>query len=142
VVAVSLAFKADIATAHVAVAQFALDEGSYPRVRTSLAAAEAVSPVGKTDAMRDVWIGYAEHMTAARGIFIKGADVEDVRDALAEAEAFAPERVAAVNASLSRTFYLLRVVIPGTFLTLIIAAVLFARARAAAAKRRFAEEAE
>lgn len=136
------AFKTDIANAHVAVAEHALGEGNFAMVRTALGAAEAMNPAGKTDAMREVWLGYAEKLTAARGILITGTDVADVREALTHVDDYAPDRVSAVNGSLSRTFYLLRVVLPASILGLIIAAIVFARARAAAAKRRFAAEAD
>ncbi len=113
------AFKADISAAWAAVATRQLEE-EPPRHESaagSLREAEEVSPTGRTDAIRTVWILYAERRYDYEGILMRGAEIQDAREALEKAEEVDPDRISAASRELSLAFYGYRVGIPfGAFL--------------------------
>jgi hypothetical protein len=123
------AFKADIASAWTAVAVRQLTDESGARwaaAEHSLDEAEAMSPTGRTDAMREAWILYAETMYAFDGMSMTGAEVDVARAALEKAENGDPDRRSAIAGKLTMAFYGYRIGIPAAGLLLLLLAGVFA----------------
>lgn len=135
-------FKADIAQAWVDVAMRQLEnEGGEPRLPAaehSLGEAESISPTGRTDAMREAWIRYAERMVEYEGFAMSGEDVDEARAALAKAEDVDPERISAVESRLTMILYGYRVGIPAVAVLIALIAGLIALMNRRKAKK-FAE---
>lgn len=115
-------FEADIAQAWVDVAMVHLEDFGFSGARHALENGEERSPTGRTDAMKEAWLTYAEARYERGGFFMDGADVEDARDAVERAEDVDPDRSASISSSLTMAFYGYRVGIPAlAFLGLLIA---------------------
>lgn len=122
------AFETDIASAWVAVANRQLMDESGARwaaAAHSLEEAEAMSPTGRTDAIREAWILYAETMYDFDGMSMTGAEVEEARAALEKAEDVDPDRIAAIEGKLTMAYYGYRIGIPAVGVLLLLLAGLF-----------------
>jgi hypothetical protein len=91
----------------------------------SLEEAEAMSPTGRTDAIREAWILYAETMYDFDGMSMTGAEVEEARAALEKAEDVDPDRIAAIEGKLTMAYYGYRIGIPAVGVLLLLLAGLF-----------------
>lgn len=109
-------FLADIASAHVAVANAHLEvesgQPAFAGATSALQAATEVSPTGITDEIKTGYVLYAEKLYEWYGMGLSGAHIEDARAALALAEDVDPDRIAAVESSLQRAYYGYRIGIP------------------------------
>ena len=118
-------FKVDIASAWVAVATRQLTDENGARwaaAEHSLEEAEEMSPTGRTDAMRETWILYAETMYDYDGMSMTGAEVDVARAALEKAENVDPDRISAIEGKLTMAFYGYRVGIPAVAVLLLLIA--------------------
>jgi hypothetical protein len=128
-------FKAAVSNGWVAVANRFLDEYSFTGADNALVEAEAVSPTGATDAIRDAWIRYAEQRFAREGYVMSGVNITDARRALEKVGDYNPERVGAISRKLTMAYYSYRVGLPLLALLLAAFAGLYAVASKARAKR-------
>lgn len=106
-------FEADIAQAWVDVALVHLEDFGFSGARHALESGEEMSPTGRTVAMREAWLTYAEKRYERGGFFMDGEDVADAREAVERAEEVDPDRSASISSSLTMAFYGYRVGIPG-----------------------------
>lgn len=128
-------FKSEVCNGWVAVANRFLDENSFTGADNALVQAEAVSPSGPTDAIRDGWIRYAEQRFAREGYVMSGANITDARRALEKVGDYNPERVGAISTKLTMAYYSYRVGLPLLALVLAGLAGLYTVASRARAKR-------
>jgi hypothetical protein len=109
------AFREAIAASWVSVANRQLNDAAgarWPAAAHSLSEAEQMSPSGRTDGMRTAWILYAETMYAYDGMTMSGVEVEEAREAVANAEGVDEERIAAIEGKLTMAYYGYRLGIP------------------------------
>jgi hypothetical protein len=128
------AFKADISSAWVAVAQGQLEERSWNAARAALQEAIDVSPTGTTDEIREGYVSYVETVVDSKGYFMSGLEVDDAREALARAEGLDPARISGLESRLTMAFWGIRAGIP--VLGLVFALIALAYMMASKAKAR------
>lgn len=113
-------FKADVAQAYVNLALRQIEESAYPIAFSNLETAESIAPAGRTDAMREAWIAYAEQLYADGGLLMTGENVQEARAALERAETVDEDRIGAISGKLTMAYYGYRVGIPAFVLLLLL----------------------
>jgi hypothetical protein len=134
-------FREDIAASWVAVALREMSQRRMPGAHGALMSAEEVAQ-GPTDAVREGWLAYAEHLLDAQGLMLSDTDVERIREALQRGGEVDPDRSATIASRITLGYWGLRAGLPIGLLFAALGALGWAWAGKARAQRlaRLAEE--